>query len=95
MSYMDIERERIIELCLKYGDPEVAEMLQEDAIEDALVQGVPPSSLPPSTDASRDSRISSGPRRMSQGSRSGDETRLVNGRLLAEVPALVSATLLR
>ena len=42
MSYMDIERERIIELCLKYGDPEVAEMLQEDAIEDALVQGVPP-----------------------------------------------------
>ena len=47
MSHMDIERERIIELCLKYGDPEVAEMLQEDAIEDALVQGVPPSSLPP------------------------------------------------
>ena len=42
MSYMDIERERIIELCLKYGDPEVTEMLQEDAIEDALVQGVPP-----------------------------------------------------
>ena len=41
-SHMDIECERIIELCLKYGDPEVTEMLQEDAIEDALVQGVPP-----------------------------------------------------